>query len=74
MRKFKNEAVHMMDLYSKCNSTVLRMEEPGCMLRTHYDLNEYYNRVTLSPCRCLGRKKKYFQNKKYLLADRVSQD
>lgn len=72
MRKFKCEAVGSDRLYKKCNSSVIRMEEPNCKLRAHFDLNEFGNRVTLFQCRCLGNKRRYFNEKKYVMQDRIS--
>ena len=72
MRKFKCEAVGSERLYKKCNNSVIRMEEPNCKLRAHFDLNEFGNRVTLCQCRCLGNKRRYFNEKKYTMSERIS--
>lgn len=75
MRKFISEYIGGFKAYAKSNKTIIRMiEEPGCTLRAHFIENEFARRIILSRCRCLGHKKKYFEDKKYLLADRVSQN
>jgi len=67
MIKFYKDEISQMKLYSKCNSTTLRIEEPNCLLRRHYDLDVYNNTAVLVPCICLGKRKKYFDTKRFFL-------
>lgn len=70
MLKIRHEVTGVR-LFKKANDSVFRMEKPGCSLRVHYDLNEFKNRIILCPCRCLGNKRKYLDDKRYLLEKRL---
>lgn len=59
-------------LYQKSNKTIIRSSEPEFQFRNHYGLNEYNRRFTLFLCRCYGKNKKSFRDKKYLLIERLS--
>lgn len=74
--KLRYEYVGLNRIYDKSNASIFRLDNPGCALRTHYEVIDHNRRIVLKPCRChnvkLSKRYNLAENKRYNLDAYIS--